>query len=80
MYGSHVHKAVIAAGEKESGITIHYVNEHYDEGGIIFQATCPVLSDDTPETLAERVHALEYEYFPKVIEAVMLGKEPSRAL
>jgi len=68
MYGNKVHEAVLEAGELLSGITIHYVNERYDEGQIIFQATCPVLEGDTPETLASRVHALEYEHFPKVIE------------
>lgn len=77
MYGSHVHQAVIASNEKESGITIHYINEHYDEGNTIFQATCPVLPDDTPDTLATRVHQLEYEHFPRVIEAVILAKNPS---
>lgn len=77
MYGARVHEAVIAAGEKESGITIHYINEHYDEGNVIFQATCPVLPDDTPDTLAARVHQLEYEYFPRVIEAVISDKSPS---
>lgn len=68
MFGHHVHEAVIAAGEKESGITIHYVNDHYDEGAPIFQAKCPVLPGDTPDTLAARVHELEYQYFPEVIE------------
>ena len=68
MYGHHVHEAVIAAGEAESGITIHYVNDHYDQGDIIFQAKCPVLPADTPDTLAARVHELEYRYFPEVIE------------
>lgn len=77
MYGSRVHQAVIASDEKESGITIHYINEHYDEGNIIFQATCPVLPDDTPDTLAERVHRLEYENFPRVIEAIIPDKNPS---
>ena len=67
MYGHHVHEAVIAAGEKESGITIHYVNEHYDEGNIIFQACCDIAPEDTPDTLAQKVHALEYEHFPHVI-------------
>lgn len=71
MYGDRVHKAVIAAGETESGITIHYVNEHYDEGDIIFQARCPVLPNDTPETLAQRVHELEWEHYPKVIETLL---------
>lgn len=68
MYGRHVHEAVISNQEQESGISIHYVNEKYDEGEIIFQARCPVQSEDTPESLAERVHQLEYEHFPKVIE------------
>lgn len=71
MYGDKVHQAVIAAGEKESGITIHYVNEHYDEGAPIFQAHCPVTPEDTPDTLASKVHALEYEHFPRVIEEVI---------
>ncbi len=68
MYGMNVHKAVIANNEKQSGISIHYVNEHYDEGNIIFQATCPVSPNDTPESLAKKIHELEYEHFPKVIE------------
>jgi formyltetrahydrofolate-dependent phosphoribosylglycinamide formyltransferase len=68
MYGQHVHAAVIAAGEKETGITIHYVDEHYDNGDIIFQATCPVLPDDTPETLAARIHQLEHTHYPQVIK------------
>lgn len=68
MYGNRVHEAVIAAGEKESGITIHYVNEEYDKGDIIFQATCPVLDNDTPDSLAKKVHELEYLYFPNIIE------------
>ncbi len=71
MYGNKVHKAVIESGEQESGITIHYVDSKYDEGGIIFQATCPVLKDDTFETLAQRVHELEYKYFPQVIESLL---------
>lgn len=75
MYGHHVHEAVIAAGEEESGITIHFVNEHYDSGAIIFQAKCPVLPEDTPDTLAERVHGLEYKYFPQVIEETILDLE-----
>lgn len=69
MYGQKVHEAVLRDGDDVSGITIHYVNEYYDEGQIIFQATCPVMKGDTPETLASKVHALEYEHFPKVIEA-----------
>lgn len=71
MYGSHVHEAVLAAGESESGITIHYVNQDYDAGAIIFQARCPVLPDDTPESLAHRVHDLEYAYFPEVVEKTL---------
>lgn len=77
MYGARVHEAVIAADEKESGITIHYIDGHYDEGSIIFQATCPVMPGDTPDTLATRVHQLEYEHFPKIIERVIQGKNPS---
>lgn len=75
MYGHHVHEAVIAAGEKESGITIHYVNDHYDQGAIIFQAKCPVYPADTPEELAARVHELEYKYFPQIIEETILKQE-----
>ena len=71
MYGHHVHEAVVAAGEKESGITIHYINEHYDEGQILFQATCLLTEEDTPDTVAAKVHALEYAYYPKVIEQVV---------
>lgn len=71
MYGMYVHEAVVAAGEKESGITIHYINENYDEGAVIFQATCPVLSTDTPEEVANKVHALEYAHYPHVIEEVL---------
>lgn len=73
MYGSHVHEAVVANKEKESGITIHYVNEHYDEGTVIFQAACEVLATDTPDEVAAKVHALEYEHFPKVIESLLNG-------
>ncbi|MCX8081275.1 MAG: phosphoribosylglycinamide formyltransferase [Bacteroidia bacterium] len=71
MYGMHVHEAVIRNKEKESGITIHYVNEHYDEGEIIFQAKVQVTDSDTPQTLAEKIHRLEYEHFPKVIEMLI---------
>lgn len=71
MYGDKVHEAVITAHEKESGITIHYVNEHYDEGEIIFQAKCPVTPTDTADDVANKVHALEYEYFPGVIRQVL---------
>ncbi len=68
MYGNRVHEAVIASGDKFSGITIHYIDEHYDSGSVIFQATCDVLPTDIPHDLAARIHALEYKYFPKVIE------------
>lgn len=68
MYGSRVHEAVIAAGETESGITIHKVDEHYDNGDIVFQAKCSVQEDDTADTLAQRIHELEHKHFPKVVE------------
>lgn len=71
MYGMKVHEGVIAAGDPESGITIHHVDEHYDEGRIIFQAKCVVHSSDTAESLAEKVHQLEYRYFPEVIERIV---------
>jgi phosphoribosylglycinamide formyltransferase-1 len=71
MYGAHVHEAVIAAGEKESGITIHYVDEHYDHGQPIFQAKVAIEADDTPETLAARIHRLEHKYYPVVIEEIL---------
>lgn len=71
MYGMHVHKAVLAAGEKESGITIHFVNEKYDEGEIILQKRCEVCTDDTTETLAGKVHALEHEWYPKIVEKIL---------
>lgn len=71
MYGDNVHRAVIEAQEKESGITIHFVNENYDEGAIIFQAKCEVNSEDTYESLAQKIHALEYENFPQIIERVL---------
>jgi phosphoribosylglycinamide formyltransferase-1 len=73
MYGSHVHEAVLAAGERQSGITIHYINAHYDEGDILFQARCPVFSEDTVESLAARVHALEYAHYPRVIAQTFYG-------
>jgi len=71
MYGSHVHEAVISAGENKSGITIHFVNEKYDEGAIIAQETCDVTPEDTPESLAEKIHQLEYQHFPRIIEKVI---------
>ena len=67
MYGMHVHKAVVDNKEKESGITIHYVNENYDEGAVIFQKSVVLLSTDTPEVVAEKIHELEQKYFPGVI-------------
>ncbi|MDO9257023.1 MAG: phosphoribosylglycinamide formyltransferase [Bacteroidales bacterium] len=73
MYGMKVHESVIASGEKQSGITIHHVNESYDEGDIIFQATCQVHPGDTPEMLAAKIHELEYEYFPVVIGKLVAG-------
>ena len=74
MYGAHVHAAVKAAGEKESGITIHFANEHYDAGDIIFQTTCALDETDTPETIARKVLTLEHEHFPKVIEQLLVDK------
>jgi phosphoribosylglycinamide formyltransferase 1 len=71
MYGAKVHEAVITAKEKESGITIHYVDEHYDNGDVIFQAKCEVSPKDTAESLAEKIHALEHEHFPRVIENIV---------
>jgi phosphoribosylglycinamide formyltransferase-1 len=72
MYGNRVHRAVIDNNEKESGISIHYVNEHYDEGDIIFQAKCEVKTDDTPESLAARIHKLEHKYYPLIVEKLIM--------
>ncbi len=72
MYGDHVHRAVIAAGEKESGITIHRVNEKYDEGDIVAQFRCPVSAEDTSDTLAAKIHELEHRHFPETIEQDIL--------
>jgi phosphoribosylglycinamide formyltransferase-1 len=74
MYGDRVHEAVVAAGETESGITIHYIDENYDQGVTIFQAKCHVLPTDTPHDVATKVHALEYEWFPKIIEKVLFDR------
>jgi phosphoribosylglycinamide formyltransferase-1 len=71
MYGRYVHEAVIAAREKETGITIHYVDELYDHGQVVFQAAVELGPEDTPETVAQKVHRLEYEHFPKIIEEVI---------
>ena len=68
MYGHHVHEAVVAAGERETGITIHYVNENYDDGAIIFQAKTEVAAGDTPDDVADKIHILEQRYFPEVLE------------
>ena len=72
MYGMNVHKAVKTSGAKETGITIHYVNEHYDEGAIILQTSTAVTESDTPESIAQKVHELEYEHFPRVLESLIL--------
>lgn len=74
MYGHHVHEAVFKNKETESGITLHYVNEHYDEGHIIFQATCPVASMDTSIDIARNVLALEHYYFPRILLSLLSDK------
>jgi phosphoribosylglycinamide formyltransferase-1 len=71
MFGLHVHKAVIANNEKETGITFHYVNENYDEGAIIFQKSVSLEANETPDTVAKKIHELEHAYFPKVIEDLL---------
>ncbi len=71
MYGMHIHRAIINNKEKETGISIHYVNENYDEGGIIFQQNVALTEEDTPETVAEKIHELEQKYFPEIIQAVL---------
>ncbi len=73
MYGAHVHNAVIANKERESGITIHLVDEVYDHGKVLFQAKCSVEPHDTPESLASKIHELEMEHFPRTIEALLSG-------
>lgn len=75
MFGMNVHQTVIANREKETGITIHYVNENYDEGAIIFQEKVSIDLNDTPDSIADKIHHLEYKYFPKVIESVILKDE-----
>ena len=72
MYGEHVHRSVIANKEKESGITVHLVDEVYDHGKILFQASCTIDPRDTPEILAGKIHELEMEHFPRVIEALLM--------
>ena len=71
MYGMNVHKAIIENKEKESGISIHFVNENYDEGEVIFQAKTNISEDDTPETLAAKIHELEYKHFPEIIQQLL---------
>ncbi len=71
MYGHFVHEAVVAAQDTESGITIHFVNEHYDEGAPIFQANCPVAPTDTPDDVARKVQALEHDHYPRVVAEVL---------
>lgn len=72
MYGTRVHESVIANKEKESGITVHYVNERFDEGEIIFQKSCLLTDNESAASLAQKVHLLEYEHFPKVLEKLFL--------
>lgn len=74
MYGHHVHEAVVAAGERETGITIHYVNENYDDGNIIFQAKTAVVPGDTPDDVADKIHILEQRYFPEVLAKTFYSK------
>lgn len=71
MYGMHVHRAVVENGETESGISIHYVNENYDEGAIIFQASCTLSKSDSPEDVASKIHELEMTHFPKVVKSLL---------
>lgn len=71
MYGHFVHEAVVAAGETESGITIHFVNNHYDEGAPVFQASCVVEPTDTPDDVARKVQVLEHEHFPRVVDELL---------
>jgi len=71
MYGMHIHRAIVNNKEKETGISIHYVNENYDEGGIIFQQNIALTEDDTPETVAEKIHELEQKHFPEIIQTIL---------
>jgi phosphoribosylglycinamide formyltransferase 1 len=71
MYGDKVHQAVVESGDSESGITIHYVNENFDDGAIIFQIKCAVSKNDTPENVASKVHALEYKYYPSIVDKII---------
>ncbi|WP_282017101.1 phosphoribosylglycinamide formyltransferase [Salegentibacter mishustinae] len=74
MYGMRVHETIIKNKEKESGISIHFVNENYDEGEIIFQAKTDISEEDTPESLAEKIHKLEYKHFPEIIQQLLQKK------
>jgi phosphoribosylglycinamide formyltransferase-1 len=78
MYGHFVHEAVAAAGETESGITIHYVNERYDEGQVIFQASCPVAPTDTPDDIARKVQVLEHLHYPRVVADMLTAPTTQR--
>lgn len=71
MYGMHIHRAIVNNKEKETGISIHYVNENYDEGGIIFQQNVVLTDEDTPETVAEKIHELEQKHFPEIIHSIL---------
>lgn len=71
MYGMHIHRAIVNNKEKETGISIHYVNENYDEGAIIFQANTALTEEDTPETVAEKIHELEQKHFPEIIQTIL---------
>lgn len=71
MYGMHVHQAVVANGDNQTGITIHYVNEHYDDGAIIFQTACDISPSETAQDIAVKIHALEMEYFPKIVNSLL---------
>jgi phosphoribosylglycinamide formyltransferase-1 len=73
MYGHFVHEAVISNKEKESGISIHFVDEQYDHGRVIFQARCEVKPGDTPDTLAQRIHELEHRHYATVIETLLVS-------
>ncbi len=72
MYGKHVHEAVVAAKEKQSGISIHLCNENYDEGKMILQVSCEVLPEDSPEDVAAKVHKLEHQYYPEIVEELVI--------
>ncbi|MGZ5135265.1 MAG: phosphoribosylglycinamide formyltransferase [Flavitalea sp.] len=77
MFGQFVHEAVINSGDEKSGITIHFVDEHYDNGDVIFQTTCDVMKEDNAETLAKRIHGLEHKHYPRVVEEIVRGLPPS---